>query len=146
MTLRNVVARTLAARPHPCSSIMNNAAAAAATATPRRQPAARFNAQLPWLAYTLVTLDGCQRTDIYQMQAGSLCCFDGDWQPSLPYQETSDVSLELHDGAGRLCEAMDIPAETHRDLEMEGELESFVERVLALGDLAAAAATWPAAA
>lgn len=122
-------------------SMMNTA-----TATPRRPPAARFNEQLQWLAYTLVTLDGCERTDIYQIQAGRLCCFEGDWQPTLPYQETSKVSLELHDGAGRLCEAMDIAADTHRDLEMESEVEAFVERVLALGDLAAAAATWPAAA
>lgn len=143
MTLQHGAALTVAARPHPSAAMISNATV---TGAPRRQPSARFNAQLPWLAYTLVTIDGCERTDIYQIQAGCLCCFDGDWQPTLPYQETSEVTLERHDGAGRLCEAMDISADTHRHLEMEGEVEAFVERALALGDLAAAAATWPAAA
>jgi hypothetical protein len=87
----------------------------------------------PYVAYTMISADSCERTDIYQLQAGKLVCEAGQWEPHDPNDHTDFVSVECGD-----VFSGELHGDDHRDLESEGKLDGFIRLVLGGKDVDAA--------
>jgi hypothetical protein len=98
-----------------------------------------FSETCEWVAHTLLTADQCARTDVYQMHAGTLVCYEDEWSPWSPHDETDFVSLELHGPNGDTLTSDEISGEAHRDLETAGNLDRFIAAYIVHRDISGAA-------
>lgn len=80
----------------------------------------------PYIAYTLLTSCGCEKTVLYQRSDGGiLISSDGEWSPHEPHLETDFVDIEKNEGEARGGQG-EISGDAHRHIEGSGQMEAFI--------------------
>ncbi|WP_407503021.1 hypothetical protein [Xanthomonas euvesicatoria] len=83
----------------------------------------------PSIHYTLVSVDGCERTTSYcPASEGYREYHDSGWTPSEPEQHTARAELEIYWGGGR-HQTLELDGDQHRDIEMYDKLPELLEAI-----------------
>ncbi|MEB1704870.1 hypothetical protein VDR65_10365 [Xanthomonas campestris pv. campestris] len=83
----------------------------------------------PSIHYTLVSVDGCERTTSYcPASEGYRDYHDSGWTPGEPEQHTARAELEIDWGGGR-HQMLKLEGHQHRDIEMYDKLPELLEAI-----------------
>ncbi|MEB1409536.1 hypothetical protein JH265_22175 (plasmid) [Xanthomonas campestris pv. campestris] len=83
----------------------------------------------PSIHYTLVSVDGCERTTSYcPASEGYRDYHDSGWTPREPEQHTARAELEIDWGGGR-HQMLKLEGHQHRDIGMYDKLPELLEAI-----------------